>query len=113
MPESEITKSLLPGMYHVLNRGIKHGFPFINIYKVPMEVFKAEGEPSRGTFRMLMNDKITFDRYYCINSANHRENYLLTFSYASTLLKTMQDSGPVQILIILHVLCVAPGNKHN
>ena len=25
----------------------------------------------------------------------------------------MHDSGPVQILIILHVLCVAPGNKHN
>ena len=29
------------------------------------------------------------------------------------LLKTMHDSGPVQILIILHVLCVVPGNKHN
>ena len=25
----------------------------------------------------------------------------------------MHDSGPVQILINLHVLCVAPGNKHN
>ena len=69
---------------------------------------------------MLMNDKIMFDRYYCINSANHCENEentifynLITFSYASTVLKTMHDSGPVQILIILHVLCVAPGNKHN
>ena len=71
---------------------------------------------------MLMNDKIMFDRYYCINSANHCENEeniahyfynLITFSYASMLIKTMHDSGPVQILIILHVLCKAPGNKHN
>ena len=74
---------------------------------------------------MLMNDKIMFDRYYCINSANHCENEenigalyfinynLITFSYANTLLKTMHDSSPVQILIILHVLCVTPGNKHN
>ena len=38
---------------------------------------------------------------------------LITFSYASTLLKTMHDSGRVQILIILHVFCVVPGNKHN
>ena len=28
-------------------------------------------------------------------------------------LKTMYYSGQVQTLIILHVLCVAPGNKHN
>ena len=89
---------------------------------------KTEGEargfqPSRGTLRMLMNDKIMFDRYYCINSANHCENeenivalYFITsshFSYASTLLQTMHDSGQVRILIISHVLCVAPGNKHN
>ena len=73
---------------------------------------------------MLMNDKIMFDRYYCINSVNHCENEenigalrvfynLITFSYASMLLKTMHDLGPVQILIILHVHFVAPGNKHN
>ena len=72
---------------------------------------------------MLMNDKIMFDRYYYINSANHCENEkkhwrttsynLITFSYTSTLLKTMHDSGPVQLLIILHVLCVVPGNKYN
>ena len=89
---------------------------------------KTEGEargfqPGRGTLRMLMNDKIMFDRYYCINSAEHCENeenigtlYFITssqFSYASTILKTMHDSGPVQILTILHVLCVAPGNKHD
>ena len=75
------------------------------------------------TFEMLMNDKIMFDCYYCINSANHCENEenidalyffnFVSFSYASTLLKTMHDSGPVQILIILHVLCVAPDNMHN
>ena len=61
------------------NRGIKHDFPFINIRKVPREVLKTEGEargfqPSRETLRMLMNDKIMFDRYYCINSAKRCEN---------------------------------------
>ena len=39
----------------------------------------SEGEargfqPSRGTLRMLRNDKIMFDRYYCINSTKHCEN---------------------------------------
>ena len=60
-------------------RGIKHDFPFINIRKVPREVLKTEGEarglqPSRGTLRKLMNGKIMFDRYYCINSTKHCEN---------------------------------------
>ena len=60
------------------NRGIKHDFSFINIRKVSREVLKTEGEargfqPSRGTLRMLMNDKIMFDRY-CINSAKRCEN---------------------------------------
>ena len=54
-------------------RGIKHDFPFINTCKVPREVLKTEGEargiqPTRGILRMLMNGKIMFDRYYCINS---------------------------------------------
>ena len=31
-------------------------------------------QPSRGTLRMLMNDKNMFDRYYCINSTKHCEN---------------------------------------
>ena len=44
-------------------RGFKHDFPFINICKVPREVLKTEGE-ARGTLRMLMNNKIIFDRYY-------------------------------------------------
>ena len=48
----------------VYNIGIKHDFPFINIRKVSREVFNI----SRGTLRMLMNDKIMFDGYYCINS---------------------------------------------
>ena len=60
-------------------RGVKHDFPFVNIHKVPREELKTEGEargfqPSRGTLRMLVNDKIMFDRYYCINSAKHCEN---------------------------------------
>ena len=72
------------------NRGIKHDFPFINIR--PWEVLKTEGETvfnlpegpcecspsvfntSLWTLRMLMNDKIKFDRYYCINSAKHCQN---------------------------------------
>ena len=57
------------------NRGIKHDFPFIYIRKVLREVLKTEGKargfkPSRGTFRMLMNDKIMFDRFYCIIQQN-------------------------------------------
>ena len=53
--------------------GIKHDFSFINIRKVLREVLKTEGEPSvfntsLRTLRMLMTDKIMFDRYYCINS---------------------------------------------
>ena len=78
-------------------RGIKHDFQLINIRKVPREVLKTEGEargfkPSRGTLRMLMNDKIMFDRYYCINSAKHCENeenigtlYFITTSHFPTL----------------------------
>ena len=54
------------------NRGIKHDFPFINICKVPREVLKTEGKAR--ALRMLMNDKIMFDRYYYINAANHCEN---------------------------------------
>ena len=81
-----------------INRGIKHNFPFINICKVRREVFKTEGEArgfqqSQGTLRMLMNDKILFDRYYCINSATHCENeensgalYFITIQYNTNIL---------------------------
>ena len=68
---------------------------------------------------MLMNGKIMFDRYYCINSTKHCENeeyigalYFITaphFPHESD----MQDSGRGQVLIIKHVLCVMPGNEHN
>ena len=80
----------------MVNRGIKHDFSFINICKVPREVLKNEGkargfQPSRGTLRMLMNDKNMFDRYYCINSAKHSENeenigalYFITLSHFPT-----------------------------
>ena len=80
-------------------RGIKHDFPFIDIHKVPREVLKTEGEargfqPSRGTMRMLMNDKIMFDCYYCINSVNYCENeenidtlYFITSSHFPTLVR--------------------------
>ena len=85
---------------------------------------KTEGEargfqPSRGTLRMLMNDKIMFDRYYCINSTKHCENEenigALYFITSPHFLResAMQYSGRGQVLIILHVLCVMPGNEHN
>ena len=66
-------------MRQINYRGIKHDCPFINNRKVPREVLKTEGEargfqPSRGTLRMLMNDKNMLDRYYCINSTKHCEN---------------------------------------
>ena len=63
-------------------------------------------QPSRGTLRMLMNDKIMFERYYCINSTKNCENednigalYFITHhiflrEYA------MHDSGRGQVLII-------------
>ena len=80
--------------HHHVNRGIKHDFPFINIRKVPREVLKTEGEArgfqvSRGTLRMLMNDKIRFDR--SIHSTKHCENdeyigalYFITSSHFPT-----------------------------
>ena len=92
------------------NRGIKYDFPFINICKVPREVLKTEGEargfqPSRGTLQMLMNDKIVFDRYYCINSTKHCENeenigtlYFITSSQFRD--NAMHDSGRGQVLMI-------------
>ena len=60
------------------------------------EVLKTEGEargfqPSRGPLRMLMNGKIMFDRYYCINSTKHCKNeenigalYVITSSHFPT-----------------------------
>ena len=63
----------------IINRGIKHDFPFINIRKVPREVLKTEGETGveyffinillKSSWQLLMNDKIMFDCYnYYIKS---------------------------------------------
>ena len=56
---------------------------------------------------MLMNDKIMFDRYYCINSTKHCENeenigalYYITSSQVFLREYAMHDSGHGQVLII-------------
>ena len=79
--------------------------------KVPKEVLKIEGEapdfqPSRGTLRISMNNKIMFDRYYCINSTKYCENeetisalYFITSSHFLSDY-AMRDSGRGQVLII-------------
>ena len=99
-------------LFQNFNRGIKHDFPFINIRMVPREALKTEGEargfqPSRGTLRMLMNDKIMFDRYYCINSTEHYENeenigvlYFTTSPHFPVRETAMQNSGRGQVFII-------------
>ena len=95
----------------LINRGIKHDFPIINIRKVPREVLKTEGEargfqPSRGTLRILRNDKIMIDRYYCINSTEHCENeenigtlYFITSHHFPTRVR-YERFGPGQVFII-------------
>ena len=96
---------------YVFIRGIKHDFPFINTRKVLREVLKTEGETlgfqaSRETLRMSMNDKIMFDRYYCMNSTKHCENeeilahYILQPYYIFLREYAMHDSGRGQELII-------------
>ena len=97
---------------------IKHDFLFINIRKVPREVLKTRASPSvfnisRGTLRMLLNDKIMFDRYYCIISKKthrNRENVcalyssaLSPFSYARRLFINIFDSGLGQILFLMMI----------
>ena len=39
---------------------------------------------SLGTLRMLINDKIMFDRYYCINSTKHGPLYYITSPHFTT-----------------------------
>ena len=92
------------------NKGIKHDFPFTDIGKVPSEVLKNEGEargfqPSRGTLQMLMNEKIMFDRNYCINSTKHCENeenigalHFITSHFPKRV--CLHDSGHGQVLMI-------------
>ena len=67
---------------------------------------------------MLMNDKIVFDSYYCINSTKHCENeenigalYFITSPHFPTRVRYARF-GPGQVLI-KQVLCMKPGNKHN
>ena len=40
---------------------------------------------ARGTWRILMNDKIIFDRYYCINNENTAKMEKITAHYSSAL----------------------------
>ena len=39
---------------------------------------------SLGTLQMLMNDKIMFDRYYCINEENVGAHYFIALSHFLT-----------------------------
>ena len=64
-------------------------------------------QPSYGPMRMLMNDKIMFDRYYCINSTKHCKNeenigtlYLITSHFPTLVYYAVRDWGRSQILII-------------
>ena len=71
---------------------------------------------------MLMNDKIIFDRYYCIHSAERnkvqeRKKYgalYFTASYFHTRksFRFYARSGQTSVSHYYHVLCVAPGNEH-
>ena len=96
---------------YVFIRGIKYDFLFINTRKVLREVLKTEGvtlgfQASRETLRMSMNDKIMFDRYYCMNSTKHCENeeilthYILQPHHILLREYAMHDSGQGQELII-------------
>ena len=65
--------------------GIKPDFPFINIRKVPREVLKTKGPCE-------CNDKIVFDRYYCINSKKTHQTLkkclrTLFFSFTTSFLR--------------------------
>ena len=74
---------------------------------------------------MLMNDKITFDLYYCINSAETKEircrnernmvHYILQPHHIFIRVKALvfyARSGRTSVSHSKHVLCVAPGNEH-
>ena len=54
----------------------------------------------------LMNDKIMFGRFYCINSTKHCENeenigalYFITSPHVPKRVSYMQDSGRCQVLL--------------
>ena len=56
---------------------------------------------------MLMNDKIMFDRYYCIKKTHQKieknSSALPPFSYARTLYINILDSGRVQVLFLMMI----------
>ena len=67
---------------------------------------------------MLMNDKIIFDRYYCINSAETKEimvHSILQPHHIFIRVKAFgfyARSGRTSVSHYYHMLCVAPGNEH-
>ena len=74
---------------------------------------------------MLMNGKIIFDRYYCINSAETKEiryrnernllHYILQphhiFIRVFKSFRFYARSGRTSVSHYQHVLCMAPGNE--
>ena len=77
----------MPMLIHCFQEGSNMIFHSLTFERYRWKCF----QPSRGTLRMLMNDKIMFYRYYCINSANHCENeetigalYFITSSHFPT-----------------------------
>ena len=64
------------------------------------EGFALGFQPSRGTLRMLMNDKIMFDRYYCIKSAGAGQLVLLpTRTLVNSYPKTRTLLFPGQLVL--------------
>ena len=53
---------------NLCNIGIKHDFHSLTFARSRGRCSPSVFNISRGSLRMLMNDKIMFDRYYCINS---------------------------------------------
>ena len=72
---------------------------------------------------MLMNDKIIFDRYYCINSAETKEircrnernmvHYILQpHFHTRKRFRLYAHSGRTSVSHYWHVFYVVPGNEH-
>ena len=126
------------------NRGIKHDFPFINRWQGPEGSIENRGrsprfstfprdlanvneteveargfQPSQGTLQMLMNDKIMFDHYYCINSTKYCENeeiiaalYFTTLSHFPTRVRYAWLGPRSSTHDLAHALVLMPGNEH-
>ena len=61
---------------------------------------------------MLMNDKIIFDRYYCINFAETKEILVHYILQPHHIFIRIKISFLCSVFHYYHVLCVAPGNEH-